>query len=641
MRYQAGFGLIASFLLSLPVVAATVPEGFTESLVANGINAPTAMEFAPDGRLFVLEQSGAVRVIKDGTLLAEPFVQLEVNSAGERGLLGIAFDPDFERNAYVYLYYTVPSPTHNRVSRFVAQGDVAQAESEQVLLELDPLSSATNHNGGALHFNEAGSLFIAVGDNAYGENSQSLATLHGKLLRINPDGSIPTDNPFYATTTGNNRAIWSLGLRNPFTFAIRPESGGMFINDVGQNTWEEVNLGVKGANYGWPTTEGPTTDPRFRSPFFAYQHFRIDPVVGLGCSITGGTFYNPPAPQFPASYQNRYFFADYCGGWINTLDPQGVATRFATGTRSPVDLKTGADGSLYYLSRGDNAVYRVAFTQAPGIATQPTSQIVRVGEAATFTVTASGTAPLTYQWQQDGVAIPGATAPSHTTAPVDLEDDQTEFRVVVTNAAASVTSNPATLTVTASQRPTAVITDPAEGTLFSGGETIFYAGTANDAEDGLLGGSAFTWQVDYYTGTAPARPFVLPTTGATEGSFTVPTSTPYTLADVFYRVILKVTDTAGLTTTVTRDILPRTSTLRLQTLPPGLTLELDGQPQSSGQQFEGVVGITRTLGAPQLQPQSGQLYQFVSWSDGGARVHDISTPATDTTYTAVYRLIAP
>src|SRR6185369_6849026 len=191
----------------------------------------------------------------------------------------------------VYVYYTATTPAvHNRVSRFTANGDVAAAGSETVLLELNNLSGATNHNGGSLHFGKDGKLYIAVGENANGANSQTLGNLLGKILRINSDGSIPTDNPFFGTATGANRAIWAMGLRNPFTFAFQPGSGRMLINDVGQNTWEEINDGIAGSNYGWPDTEGATSDPRFRSPIFFYGHGTSSTT---GCAISGAAFYNP------------------------------------------------------------------------------------------------------------------------------------------------------------------------------------------------------------------------------------------------------------------------------------------------------------------------------------------------------------
>jgi glucose/arabinose dehydrogenase len=238
------------------VAAATLPAGFSETLVANGLSSPTSMDFAPDGRLFVCLQGGQLRVIKNGSLLPAPFVSLTVNSSGERGLLGVAFDPNFATNNFVYVYYTAPTPSiHNRVSRFTANGDVAVAGSELVLLDLENLS-ATNHNGGAIHFGPDGKLYVAVGENAVPSNSQTLTNRLGKVLRINSDGSIPSDNPFFNTATGVNRSIWALGLRNPFTFAFQPGTGRLFINDVGQNAWEEINDGIAGSNYGWSTCEG-------------------------------------------------------------------------------------------------------------------------------------------------------------------------------------------------------------------------------------------------------------------------------------------------------------------------------------------------------------------------------------------------
>jgi glucose/arabinose dehydrogenase len=338
--------------------AATLPPNFARSQVVGGLASPTAMEFAPDGRLFVAEQRGTLRVVKSGANLAT-FLDISgrVDSAGERGLLGLAFDPAFSNNHYVYLYYTQratgTTPAHNRVIRVTARGDRAVAGSKKLILRLDNLSSATNHNGGAIHFGEDGKLYVAVGDNANGENAQSLRNLKGKILRINRDGTIPRDNPFYKRATGRNRAIWALGLRNPFSFAIQPHKGKVFINDVGEQTWEEINQGAAGANYGWPRYEGPESKPSYRSPVFAYRQGSTNTT---GCAITGGAFYNPTTRQFPRGYLGDYFFADFCSGWIRRLDAAtGDVTGFATGLSSTVDLKVSKGGSLYYLSRGDGA----------------------------------------------------------------------------------------------------------------------------------------------------------------------------------------------------------------------------------------------------------------------------------------------
>jgi len=183
--------LAVQALLGAVALAATVPSGFVDSIFVGVPSDATAMKFSPDGRLFVCQQSGKLRVVQNTQLLATPFVSIPVDGSDERGLLGVAFDPDFETNNFVYVYYTAVSPTvHNRVSRFTANDNVAVPGSEVVLLELNPLS-ATYHNGGALHFGNDGKLYIAVGDNGNGNNSQSLGNLFGKMLRINRDGSIP------------------------------------------------------------------------------------------------------------------------------------------------------------------------------------------------------------------------------------------------------------------------------------------------------------------------------------------------------------------------------------------------------------------------------------------------------------------
>jgi glucose/arabinose dehydrogenase len=337
---------------------ATLPGGFQETQLAAGLSSPTALELAPDGRVFIAEKGGALRVVKGGTLLPTPFVRLNVSTEGERGLLGIAFDPNFTANHYVYVYYTVStSPVHHRISRFTADGDVAVPGSEFVVMDLDD-TPGWNHDGGAIHFGPDGKLYAGVGENGVGSNAQTLANRLGKLLRINPDGSIPTDNPFYHQATGANRAIWALGLRNPFSFAFQPGTGRMFINDVGEDTWEEIDDGVAGANYGWPQHEGVAVppDPNTRDPIFTYKH------DGIICAITGGTFYDPAQATFPSAYVGTYFFSDLCGGWIKRFDPRtGAVADFAGGISGPLGLAVGPDGSLYYLAEKSGQAFRIQY----------------------------------------------------------------------------------------------------------------------------------------------------------------------------------------------------------------------------------------------------------------------------------------
>lgn len=353
-----------------------VPVGFSQAQVGTNIGgSPTAMAIAPDGRIFVCQQGGQLRVIKNDVLLATPFVSLPVDSSGERGLLGVAFDPAFATNQYVYVYYTTNSaPMHNRISRFTANGDVALVGSEFVLMDLDNLSGATNHNGGAIHFGPDGKLYVGVGENANPANAQSITNRLGKILRINSDGTIPVDNPasfpgISGSTSGLNRAIWAVGLRNPFTFDFQPGTGRLFLNDVGQSAWEEINDGIAGSNYGWSICEGVCSPPNsdYRDPLFQYAH--SGNTGSSGCAIVGAAFYNPPNNQFPNSYVGNYFFADLCNGWIRLFNSAtNSASAFAHGISTPVDLAVGADGSLYYLAQGNGGqLFRVQFASTVAI----------------------------------------------------------------------------------------------------------------------------------------------------------------------------------------------------------------------------------------------------------------------------------
>jgi Immunoglobulin domain len=334
-------------------------------------------------------------------------------------------------------------------------------------------------------------------------------------------------------------------------------------------------------------------------------------------------------------------FADYCGNWINGFDPaapsSSAVSPFATGVPAPVDLKVGPDGSLYYLARGPGSVYKVRYTgnEAPTITQQPASETAFVGQQVNFTVAASGTAPLSYQWQRNAVDIRGATSSTYTISSVSSADNGARFRCVVSNTAGNAISDDATLTVTTNTAPVATITQPAEGTLYTAGPTITYAGTGTDAEDGPLAAAAFTWKIDFHHDTH-VHPFMPDTSGATGGSFTIPT-TGETSANVWYRIYLTVRDSQGLTTTVFRDVRPRTVKISIVAQPSGPQLTLDGQPITGNYTVAAVVGMQRTIAAPPSRQIRTWNYTFVSWSDGEAATHDITVPATDTTYTAVYQ----
>ncbi len=385
---------------------AALLASFAEDVVAAGVVNATAMEFAPDGDLWVLEQDGAVKRFAPGGTTADVVADvnaLGLNSVGERGLLGITFSPTFAADRQLYLYYTsTQSPTpHNRVSAFtvdtanpadyslVDTGTNPAIYDERIVLDLEGLT-ASNHNGGAIHFGPDGKLYVATGENNVPANAQSLTTRLGKILRLNTDGSIPSDNPTtiagLGATAGVYRSIWAAGLRNPYTFTFQPGTGTMFINDVGQGAFEEVNVGGAGRNYGWGLTEGDfdqASFPNFTRPLYAYSH---GSGTFQGFAITGGAFYNPTTNTFPPEYGGDYFFADFVNDWINVIDPNTKEVRrFATNAGGPVDLKAGSDGSLYYLSRNAGQVLRIRYAPlvvppgvdpavfAPGDARRPVS----------------------------------------------------------------------------------------------------------------------------------------------------------------------------------------------------------------------------------------------------------------------------
>jgi glucose/arabinose dehydrogenase len=350
----------------------TLPAGFAmDPSFVTALDRATAFVQTPDGRWLIAEQGGTVRVLKDGQLLLTPFLELaDVDASGERGLIGIAVDPNFAVNRHVYLHYTtlVAAPVggvHNRIVRVTADNDRMSAGSEVTVLELPALSTATNHNGGALHFGADGKLYAGVGDNADGARAQDLGSPFGKLLRLNADGTIPADNP-YVGVAGADPAVWATGLRNPFTFAVQPGTGRIHVNDVGAERWEEIDVGTAGANYGWPASEGPdNVGAGVTAPLFAYGHdAAVPPGSGpggffTGASIAGGVFY-PSAGAFPAAYRGNYYFADFIGRFVARMDLANDADvhAFAQVADMPVDLRVGLDGALYVLGR--SSVTRIA-----------------------------------------------------------------------------------------------------------------------------------------------------------------------------------------------------------------------------------------------------------------------------------------
>lgn len=348
-------------------------QGIRAEVVASGLQDPVHLASPPsDARLFVVEQAGRIRIIAaDGRLRPTPFLDIadRVRSGGERGLLSVAFHPRYATNGYFYVNYT-DLQGHTRVERYAVSQDPDVADPQSATLILRVEQPFANHNGGLNLFGSDGMLYIGMGDGgSAGDplgNGQNSNTLLGALLRIDVDRgdpyTIPPDNPF--ARSGGRGEIWAIGLRNPWRFAFDPETGLLYIADVGQNLWEEVNVvpaGRAGVNYGWNIMEGAHC---FRSDT-CDRNGLVPPVLEYGhdegCSITGGDVYR--GTRLP-SLVGHYFYADYCGGWIRSFRTRDGAAadhrRWEVGSLGQItSFGEDARGELYVLS-SNGRVYRLA-----------------------------------------------------------------------------------------------------------------------------------------------------------------------------------------------------------------------------------------------------------------------------------------
>jgi glucose/arabinose dehydrogenase/PKD repeat protein len=660
-------------ILAASAGAITLPAGFTDEQVTP-IGSPTAIAFTPDGRLLITTQPGQLRVYQNGALVGTPALNLAsptnvICSNSERGLLGVAVDPSFATpsNNFIYVYYTFnrAGTCVNRVSRYVLSSSNV-ASGETVLIDNIP-STAGNHNAGDVQFGRDGYLYVSVGDGGCdyagggcaGSNdaSRDQHSLVGKILRITRDGNIPTDNPFTGTgtadcrftggtTSGNKcRETFAWGFRNPFRIAFDPNDGGtrFFINDVGQNTWEEIDLAQAGADYGWNVREGhcangSTTDcgpppAGMTNPVHDYGR-------EIGGSITGGAFV--PFGLWPSAYDGDYLFADYVAGKIFRIEGTGAGLRseFATGLggSSAVHLRFGPRSggqALYYTTyAGGGEVRRIYFSAANGVPT-----------AAMTASPTNGPAPLTVNFNGSGSSDPDGDA---LTWLWTFGDGQTATTSVPTTSHSYAAGNyTASLTVRDSQgatsapvtaaissgntAPVPVISSPAAGATFSVGQTITLTGSATDGQDGTINPATLQWTVlrHHLTHTHPWF-------SGTGNNLTFTAPAPEDLAattNSFLEVILTATDSGGLTGTVSRNVQPRTVAITLATNPAGLSLTVNGTAVTGPTTITSWQGWQLTLAAPTRQAP----WTFVSWSDGGAATHTVATPAAATTYTATYR----
>jgi glucose/arabinose dehydrogenase len=689
-------------LLALPTAprasaqgAINLPYGFISEIVVEGMNLPTSFALAPDGRIFVAEKAGRVRVIKDGQLLETPFVDLsgEVNDSADRGLMGIAVHPKWPAAPYVYVAYVYDPPEASgknpsgarvsRVLRLTASADnldVEQPGSGVVLLgtnstfahignpdqgDAEPFScideggapvrdciptEGTAHTIDMLQFGPEGALYVSTGDGIVNSKGNSRAldinSLAGKILRIDAmSGEGLSANPFFDGDAGSNRAkVFALGLRNPFRFTIDPRNGRLILGDVGNEKWEEINIGGPGANFGWPCYEGPyeaatyancdalRADPgQVTQAVYSYEH-TTKPQRG---AAIGGDLYLRTA--FPALYRGAYFYHDFNGGVINFLTFRGNGTavnnEFANNAPGIVQMTTAKDGSMYLLSVILGGLYRIRYVPGGNKPPTATADADPLGGAAPLEVKFSSrrsTDPersiVAYAWDFGDGESSDIANPTHTFA----ENGVYDVKLTVTDSA-GLTHSATVAVAVGSAPPVAEILEPGDGARLRLGEPIVYRGRAADPDDGDLGGDSLQWTAllhhdehihyDAYKATGHEGSFIFEDHGD----------------DTWLELCLTATDSQGLQDEECVEIKPQEVTYTIASAPSGLPITYAGSRYTTPFKVTTYINAKRILEAPATA--RGGL-RFDNWSDGESTlegaVQEIVIADGDRVLTATY-----
>jgi len=660
------FTLALFFLVLLPGSAsAQLPQDFQDELVISDMNQPVSIEFLPDGRALILQKGGEILISNPqaGSVTTSSYMTItNINSNQERGLLDITLDPNFESNGYFYVYYSPLSPKRMRISRFVHQ------ENSGGLTSTGDLSSEYEvwrekwdetygdgyvnccHFGAGLDFGPDDKLYVTPGDKFIGSTAQDKTVSAGSIIRINSNGTIPNDNPFYGGATTVDDDIWAYGLRNPFRARWDIPTERLFVGEVGgndQNTaWEDLHLGREGANYGWPYCEGyfdaadfetnfPNCDTnQYDEPIFAYRHSEATPNGG---SITGGFVMRNSS--FPFEYEEAYFYGDYARNFIRYLtfsasDPTQVTGDYAfqPSAGTVVSLTQGPEGALYYLQIASGSLRRIKYTgdAAPIITdatANPTSGLAPLSVNFSGSATDSDSGTLTYTWRfGDGTSATGQNV-SHTY----LSDGAYTAFLEVFDGTLTTASDPIEIQV--GEAPTATITDPIDGMLFRAGDIISFGGTASGGT-GSFTDNDYSWTVrfghnDHY------HPVLDDYTGMS-GSFEIPTEGHGYADDTRYEILLTVTDDNGLTGTDAVAVFPDKVNLSFDTSPSGIPITIDDIAQTPPFTNEALIDFQQTVSAPASHCINGTEYTFSNWSHAATREHTLTVPSGDASYLATY-----
>ena len=666
-----------------------VPAGFTQSVVvpASSLDAPTAFTWLPSGEMLITQQNGQLIAWNGTSTRTVLSLGSRVCYDFERGLLGIAVDPQFTSGRpYVYVYYTFnkfnqtpnscPQQSEtvnpvNRVSRFTWSNNALDLSSESVLLD-NITSYNGNHNAGDLGFGKDGKLFVSVGDGGCdyldsgcgGANdaSRERHTLLGKILRINADGTIPSDNPFLGTGTArcNTGAAasglicqetWAWGFRNPYRMTFDPNATGvrLFVNDVGQNVREEIDEVVAGKDYGWNCREGTRvnntsgpcspTPANMVDPIYEYSHGNAGAPFTNCNSITGGAFV--PANTFPSNYSG-YMFGDYVCGKIFMISAQAPYSSVLTFSDNPGSVThmafgpNGAQQALYYATYANGGeIRRISYNGAAGLNSAFTAN-PSFG-AAPLAVTFSATTPssgTTYFWNfGNGTTRQTSTASTSYTYTTNGTYTATLY---LRGSNGDISSVSQTVVRVGATAPVASITQPSPSALFAVGQSIQVRGQASDAEQGQLPASALSWKVILHHDTHTHPYLTQPTTNSF--SFTAPAPEDLLAASNSYLELeLTATDNSGLSHVVTQTLQPRKVNVTLASTPnANANFVVNNDPIEADAAFVSWQGYVLQVTAP-VYTANNRWWRFVRWSDNNtSNPRSFTTPASATTYTAVY-----
>src|SRR6266540_362546 len=662
-----------------------LPAQFTQdTVIASGLVDPTNIVFASDGRIFIAEKKGRVRVYKDGALLPTPLIDLSdrVNDYFDRGLLGIALDPNFTNNGYVYLLYVYEDDVNryttgktSRLARYTIQGDVASPSSEVILLGhwvasgcdqfpagYDCLPAESfSHSVGNVIFAPDATLFLTQGDassfsvvDPMALRTQNFDSLAGKVLHIDRDGNGLPGNPFFnGDVTANRSKVWDYGLRNPYRFTLRPGSSTPYIGQVGWNAWEDIYVGKPGRNFGWPCYEGnfiqdgysayPICQSLYNAntrvaPLLSYHHYGGSTAITMGFFETGA--------NFPPQYLGRLFYGDYGHGFIHSLgvddndnmvpnsDAQFLAEPAGDG---PVAIYQGPDSYLYYVAINTSQLRRIRYIEPNSPPTAVASSNVTNGLLPlTVNFSSAGTndpngRPLTYSWNFGDGATSTQANPSHTYTAAGT------YAAILTATNNVPASANATVQITAGSRPpTAIITSPTAATLYRTGDTINFSGSATDYDGSPIAADHLSWQViAHHCPQGSCHMHFLQQASGASGSLVVPDHGD----DVYLELQFTAENNAGLTDTETVSIHPQLVTLSFDSAPTGMQVVYDGTAGTTPRTQQTVVNSAHTLFVQSPQ-QLGQA-AFSSWSDSGAQQHQILVGATNASYVATFSTSVP